>query len=359
MENNNDNNLFTNMFGIESEEPKEQVPTEQKNIQTLEPSPVVESTTTPTQQPIQTIAPTKPIQEEIIVLDSNKPTQEPVVEQPVVEEQSLNTMNLNSNYIPVQTSFESEDDVIDLRNLKPSHYKTISIILGITLLVVLLAFLLYFGLNNYLSKNNKEEVQEPVTNQPAPTPTPEPKPVEPTQPPINFDLDLSFDNGYTQNPNEYHIKQGFDPTNSEGVVLCESIKPIIYGGVGVQNVFVYIYYKDYQTKKLLTINDWQFINQELYNENLMFFQSTSSMLSGNEHLYTQILVDNKEYIIQYYMLADLAYNQAVRLPDSKYYFDIKISYNTPIKKAMNHFITKEGYTNNMYCSTIITNDTSL
>ena len=94
MENNNDNNLFTNMFGIESEEPKEQVPTEQKNIQTLEPSPVVESTTTPTQQPIQTIAPTKPIQEEIIVLDSNKPTQEPVVEQPVVEEQSLNTMNL-------------------------------------------------------------------------------------------------------------------------------------------------------------------------------------------------------------------------------------------------------------------------
>ena len=59
------------------------------------------------------------------------------------------------------------------------------------------------------------------------------------------------------------------------------------------------------------------------------------------------------------MLADLAYNQAVRLPDSKYYFDIKISYNTPIKKAMNHFITKEGYTNNMYCSTIITNDASV
>ena len=85
------------------------------------------------------------------IIDSNKPTQEPVVEQPVVEEQSLNTMNLNSNYIPVQTSFESEDDVIDLRNLKPSHYKTISIILGITLLVVLLAFPLYFGLNNYLT----------------------------------------------------------------------------------------------------------------------------------------------------------------------------------------------------------------
>ena len=39
--------------------------------------------------------------------------------------------------------------------------------------------------------------------------------------------------------------------------------------------------------------------------------------------------------------------------------DIKISYNTPIKKAMNRFITEEGYTNNMYCSTIITNDASV
>ena len=77
MENNNDNNLFTNMFGIESEEPKEQIQPEPT------PQPVVENNVmeqpqqpTPIPQPVTE---QKTIVEEIITLDSNKPTFKPQI----------------------------------------------------------------------------------------------------------------------------------------------------------------------------------------------------------------------------------------------------------------------------------------
>lgn len=359
---NNDNNLFTNMFGVESEEKTTEPLERPEKTNNTEPAlvqqPTISSTIqqTPIPSPIPSQAETQinqTINDEIITLDSNDvQIQSAPVEQTVPETQPVIQQQLNQ--LPQNTYKE-----IDYSSQPQEvNYKLICIILLVTVVIIVGLFLVYTGVDNYLKENHpKEEI--PVVEEPKDEPKPNPEaPKEPVAP-INFDLNLSFDNGYTTNVNEYHVKQGFKPTNSEGVVLCENIKPIVYSGVGVQNVSVYIYYKDYQTKKILAINDWQLIDKNNYNEYLTMYQTTASILSGNEHMDTQIRIDEKEYIVQYFMLADLAYNQAVRIPDSKYYFDIKVSYNTPIKNAMNKFISQEGYTNNMYCSTIVTTEASI
>ena len=218
MENNNDNNLFTNMFGIESEEQ----PIVETPVQV--PAPVAEpkSAEQPTmQQPVVEPQVSKPVVEEIITLDSNKPIEQPV-EEPAP---SLETINMNPNYQPVKPSHQTNEiDDLDFDTSNNTNYKGLAIILGITLVVVLLAFPLYTGLNNYLSKNKEETPQDNPTVE---TPTSnEPTTEEPTLPPINFDMDLSFDKGYTNNPNEYHQTVAYKPEQYEGVIKCENIKTI-------------------------------------------------------------------------------------------------------------------------------------
>lgn len=377
MENNNDNNLFTNMFGVESEETKvepAQVAAEQsRDVATVqEPTPVVASSPVVKEQPQSPIPSPIPPQavtpvnqtanEELITLDSNNvqiqsAPANPVPEVPPVVEQPVEQPVIQPQFSPQPQNTYNELDFS--QQPKEVNYKLICIILAVTLVIIGALFLAYTGIDNYL-KNNPPAQEPPVVEEQQKEeekPTPQ-APVEPAEP-IKFDLTLSFDKGDTTDVNEYHVKQGFKPAKSEGVVLCQNISPVIYGGVGVENVMVYIYYKDYQTKKILTINDWQLIDQKNYNEILTMYQTTTAIVSGNEHMDTQIRIDQKEYIVQYFMLADLAYNQAVRIPESKYYFDIKISYNTPIQKAMNKFLTQERYTNNMYCTTIVTSEASI
>ena len=107
----NNNNLFTNMFGVESEEqPVPQTPQETKVVQqpvipTTNQMPVVEpvaqvSISTPVEATV--IAPPQtPIQspavEEIIVLDSNIPAAQPQPVQEEIKQETINSMNIGNN----------------------------------------------------------------------------------------------------------------------------------------------------------------------------------------------------------------------------------------------------------------------
>lgn len=353
MENNNDNNLFTSMFGIESEEQKKPIQPEATPQPVIE-NKVVEQPVQPIQNP-QAIQKPTPVVEEIITLDSNKPI---VEETPIqVEQPSLNTINMNTNYKPVTPPHQIEEDLsFDTNN--PNNYKSLCIILGITLVVVLLAFPLYIGLNNYFSKNadnSDNKVPEQVTPETPEQPTQQ---EEPSSPPINFDLNLSFENGYSTKPNEYQQKVPYVPESNEGVVKCETIKAINSTDGQTQSA-VYFYYKDKLVKKVLTIDYIKLKNSQLYNQYLTSYQSFILTLQKNEHLFTKLEVDQNTYRMNFYMLADLAYNQATKIPDSKVYFDVKMSYNTPIKNAMSKFLTDKSFMNNMYCSTLVTADASL
>lgn len=344
----NNNNLFTNMFGMESEEqPVTATPVP-------EPQPVQEPISVPSVEPVgQTIKPSiqieQPAIEEIIVLDSNP---QPIEQQPqVVEEPTLNSINSNPKEIQ-----KNNNDYEEFSVPKENIYKPICIILGITLLIVVLAFPLYNVVNNYLYSTKEPEVKNEQ-----PTPQEEPKTEEkPVTPALNieFDINAKFDKGYTKTVTEYHQTSSFKPASSEGVIKCENIKPLVHTG-GQNNTVVYIYYKDYMAKKLLTIDDIDLNNATSYSQYINSFQTITAVTDKNEHLFTQLLVDAKSYRIKYHMLVDLAYSQATRLPDSDYYIDISLSYNSPIQSAMNKFLGNKNYIGNMYCSTIITEDASL
>ena len=352
MENNNDN-LFTNMFGVESEEPSVQ-PVEQPVAEPT-PVPVVPPTPIPPQQPVTMEQPiqNQPVNQEIIVLDSNKPQEpEPVPVQPQEPTPKLNSMNYTAK--PVTPLDYQEMD--KFAPAKETNYKVICIVLVVTLVAVIGAFFLYTGLDTYLennsSNNNEQSEQKPVDDN---------KQEEPKVPttPIVFDMDLSFDKGYTTKTHELHQTQAYKPEASEGVIKCETIRRLSDPNIGTAKEIVYIYYKDYMTKKLLTINEWSLINSKIYNEYLIGLQTINSALSANEHLYTQILVDKTNYLIDYYMLVDLAYNQATKIPNSNYYIDVKLSYNAAIKNAMNKFLLDQRYSGNMYCSTLETSQASI
>ena len=353
---NNDNNLFTNMFGIESEEQpisQPQPPTPQQEPvpqpAVLEPQPVAQ------QAPVeQTIKPSiqieQPIVEEIIVLDSNpKPIEQPVEQ--TIEEPTLNSINSVSKELPSSEPIYEETSIS-----QENIYKPVCIILGITLLVVVLAFPLYNVVNNYLHTTAQQE-----KNNAEPTPQEEqPKEEQPQTPVLNieFDLDLSFDKGYTTNKNEYQRTSSFKPESSEGVVKCEVKNPIIHQD-GINNTALYFYYKDFMVKKILTLDDMTLRSASIYNQYISNLQSIISITASNEHLFTRVLVDEDEYRIKYLMMADLAYSQAVRIPDSDYYLDITVSYNTPIQSAMNKMLGNKDYIGNSYCSTINTQDASI
>lgn len=350
----NNNNIFTNTTNIENEAPKVTILPEQD----INPNQQQLPNTNYAEQKTQLVQ-NDPNQENIILLNSQKISEELMKDHLTIPEQTIKQQSLSS--LP---NIE-KNDVYSQNNIQNSNYKTIAIILGITLVIVLLAFPLYIGLNNHLNskqEDTKQDVetkaetqeQDPQTLEPTPSPTP----VEPSTPPINFDLDLSFEKGYSTNPNEYHQTTAFTPESKEGVVKCETIKTISSAGVKA-NAILYFYYKDSLTKKLLTVEDGIYSNQQTYSTYVNSYQNFRAIMQKNQHLYTKLEVDNKTYRIRFSMLADLAYSQTTSIPNSNQYYAIKISYNTSIKNAMNKILTDPSYNGNMYCSSLVTTDASI
>lgn len=348
MENNKDGNLITNISNAETVEQKETMASQQSTISVQQQN-IDSIAIAQTLQPAQNITPNESSQEKTITLDSNQTTAELMGQQTLLQK-------MNQSSPTTQTNFEKE---VCLNNIQPTNYKNIAIFLIVILVIVLLSFPIYESLNNYLNEK-QVKVPEPVIKQPTPeTPsTPEQKPVEPTLPPINFDMDLSFDKGYSKKPNEYHQTISYTPESNEGVVKCETIKTV-NTTEAQSNTVAYFYYKDKMTKKLLLIDIIKYKNKQTYNTYVNEYQNFRATLSKNKHLFTKLEVDNSTYRTNFYMLVDLAYSQTTAIPNSNQYYHIKISYNTPIKKAMEKFITDPLVSGNMYCSTIVTADASI
>ena len=341
----NNNNLFTNMFGVESEEtptteppkPVEQPTFEQPVEQSpLNQQPVTFSSMQPT--PVEIVTPIQPKEEEMVYLDST----------PINNPAPIQTPQIPLDQ-PVTNNIHNEINFDDAE--KPSP------VLIILLIIVMIGGGLYMFATTFSSPTPKSPTK-PTTNQPATTvpEKEEEKEEEKPAPPAvtSFDITLNFDKGYTTNEKELNQTASYQPEQTEGVIKCETIKDRNIPGL-TNKESVYLYYKDAAVKKVITISDGKYLSQKTYNTYLTSFKALKSESSKYENLIVDYKANNSTLKINAKVYVDLVYGHNFKFDDTDYIYRIGVTYNTPIKAAMDKMFFNQDYKNNMKCSTILTN----
>lgn len=374
MENNNNNNLFTSMFGVESEEqPVPQTPQETKVVQPVIPTtnqmPVVEpvaqvSISTPVEATV--IAPPQtPIQapavEEIIVLDSHIPAAQPQPVQEEIKQETINSMNIGNNELSLpeqkqDINFSNNDEV-------PQNYKLIYALMGLAVFIVVVGFPLYNSLTEKLTSSvndNSNETKE--LNDSTTTVTEKENDTQdaqkPSTPTIIFDTSLDFDKGYTTTSSELYQTTAYNPKSTEGVIKCESIQNYAFT-THVEKTIIYIYYRDSRAKKTISSSTLQYTNANTYKEGVESFVKFKQQLAGNQNADILLRAVEEQRILQVNLLIDLVYGKALQIDGLNMNYYVAFSYDAPIKDAMNKIINNDLNKGNMVCSTIVTNDVSM
>lgn len=330
----NNNNLFTNMFGVESEDkPEEQLPNTLNSLNSFEPRNIepehnqssgeIELPSLANQPEVQPVS-----QEEVVILDSVK------------EEQPDSVPTIDS-VAAEKTNNEDED---------PSEKKSPAVIIFLMIALIgggLLMFVTTF-LESIPNDNNKPVSQEEQTttiiNQE------ETKPATIT----SFNTTFEFEKGYTENKNELNKTVAFTPEKSEGIIKCENIEAIKTNNV-LKNNSYYIYYKDYKTKKIIMSTKYKYGSNYQYNTYTDSLATIKADSEKHENITIRIDNNNVDLSTDLHILVDLAYGNAFEYSSDYYTFEFPMNYNTEINTAMNKLLSKEEYKENMQCSTIITN----
>lgn len=340
----NNNNLFSSMFGVESEEtpttepPKtvEQPTFEQPVEQSpLNQQPVTFSSMQPT--PVEIVTPIQSKEEEMVYLDSTPINNPAPIQTPQIP---LDQPVTNNNHNEI--NFDDTE--------KPSP------VLIILLIIVMIGGGLYMAITTFSSpaqKTNKQPESEQSTT--VVTDKEEEKEDKPTAPAVtSFDVSLTFDKGYTTNTKELNQTISYQPEYTEGVIKCESIKARNISGVSNKET-VYMYYKESAVKKIITISDAKYPSQSTYNTYLASFKSLKSQAAKYNNLVVDYKGNSSARTINAKVYVDLVYGHNFKFDDTKYIYRIGLSYNTPIKAAMDKLLFNQDYQNNLMCSTIITN----
>lgn len=378
MENNNNNdNLFTSMFGIESEEePVVEQPKVEQPVQPAQPlmqEPTMNDNFAPQpmmqnslqqntfEQPSFNQTQLDPIleqtvQEEIIVLDSNTPAQPQEQSAPVVDLNQINPgLNTSINSYQPTEEFQGFDE-------GNSSYKQIYVAFGVILAIIIIGFPLYSVVDNILNPVPNANVGNGTDNE-SEKPTTTVTEKEPEKPkvesaPIIFDTTLSFDKGYTSNDNELYQTIAFKPTATEGVIKCEHIKSY-KTSTSTEKGIVYIYYKDSRAKKVIMSNNQQYTSVSTYKQGLAAFTALNKEVSGNKNTELTVRTSEKDRLIQANLLIDMAYGKTIKLDGTNLNFYVVFSYDAPINDAMNKLLNHTTNKGNMACSTIVSNDASV
>lgn len=372
MENNNDNNLFTNMFGIESEEEPQEQPIQQpapEQPQTME-QPMMNQTMMP-QQPMmnqgipqqpemqpQMNQPTQPQAQEVIVLDS---TPSSIPQQEVGQPSFQNTpsqmdYNIPSiNTIPTNEEFTGFDE-------GTQNFKGVYIAFGVILAILIIGFPLYSVIDNVLhpvpnaniGNGNNNEEERPTTTVTEKEPE---KPKEEIKP-IIFDTTLNFDKGYTTNNDELYQTTAFKPTSTEGVIKCENIKAY-KTSTYLEKGIVYIYYRDSRAKKVIISSNQQYNSSSAYNNGIASYAVLKQQIEANKNTEVLIKTSQKDKLIQANILIDMAYGKTLKFDGTNLNYYVVFSYDAPINDAMNKILNNQVNRGNMACSTIVSTDASI
>ena len=367
--NNNDNNLFTSMFGIESEE---QQPTPAQPVQQIQPVQEGKFFSEKPATPQQPVTQTQPITEPPIELTPTAPVEQPIFlsSDPVAQNQTqpMNQANqtmFNDQFnvqtpqqpTPAQPVYTPQTDSITPQ--KESNPATIYVIFGIILLVVIVGPILLGVLNNTNSsvpQNNNQQTGGTQTEEKTEDPVP---PVEeeestPQAPEVTFDGTMSFYKEITTNPKELNQTIGYQPAYDRGVVKCATTKSRNITG-GTQTEEIYLYYENYQVKKSLNITKTKASNKNSYNQLVEAGKYLKNLDEQNKNYTFSSKQNASTRTYEATTFFELAYGNKISIPESNYYMYLPYSLNTPIKSAMNKILQKEGFKGISVCSTVVTN----
>lgn len=374
---NNNDNLFTQMFGLESEQPVTtpvtEAITEPSTIPVTEAPAIKEEKPTSsipqneliaalnfndTPQPQQSvIQPTKQ-QNEVMML---APTSREELEErttpptePIIEEERFNPNAISSTpteYVPSNfNSYDSLDLYAENTTGGKFFLKLLLIIIGVV--VAIGGWFIFY--TNVLKEENGENTQQVEENQQEETQDEEKTetPEEPVIYPIEFDEELSFIHSLTTNENELYQTEPFTPENSTGVIVCTNINPYSIG-VGLIQYEYYLYYEDYKLKKTITNEISVYQTEDDYNTMLTGLNQLQQMWAGKEGI--RVKVNPYPDILGIHSIAyfNLAYgNYFVTDHDSNIYYRLKYNYNDNIKTTIGTLLGIE--IDNLVCSSVIT-----
>lgn len=387
-DNKNENNesLFTQMFGLASEQPETLPPKEEKVTQepvteTIEEKPAVEQIIIKANAPVQenngvfqnslnqlnqtttspvtsnpkeqqiTLSPTTQKEETIFL--SDEPIKQNVQPEKLEEEEEPPKFDPNS--IPTEpyeyTPSNNFDDY-PLENASKS-----SVIMKIFLVILCVGGLIGGWILLYSTVLAPEDVQTPNNNQQEEIeePVEEEKEEEQPEPPakIDFSPSLSFYKGLTDNPDELNREYPFEPVNQTGVVLCEFINPLTDGDTVVE-FKAYIYYENYLTKKTYFEQINKVKNQSKFQEYVDAAQVIEEEFEDTESLSATTKIDNSNKIVTVGLFSNLAYGSYSNLGDTGMIFKTNIDYDDNVKTAMAQIYGAENYIGNIKCSSVKT-----
>lgn len=407
MQNNNQNedNLFTQMFGLPSELP------DNKNVSTQPPQPepeeqkVVEQPqvveTPPKEEPLPEEKPTienplsslnapkeevqtnqQPIESnQTITLTSNKKQDEEVFLSSNItsQEQAEKEMELSkSQEEQIQNTFApsaqvnnnfTEPNPMSINNTYyqevPQTYETPKKGFNSMPIVTILIILVIGGLvvggtyiyktylqpsNNNLNNNPPNEEQEDEEQLDIIV---EPEPEEEIKKVINFTENFSFNKGYTTNSNELNQKSPFKPIETTGVILCETLAAVKSPTEDIDQK-LYFYYEENLLKKIIVHNHRNIKDNKTYQDVITSGKIIQNKFANQEGFRFTL----KEYPgtkkIDTIMYMNLAYGNKVAFTEQKFYFELAYDYNDKIDTTLASLLYEESTLGKIACSSLIT-----
>ncbi len=390
--NNNNDNLFTQMFGLESEQPttlppKEEQPVpEEKKEENTQPAQssqekvlIAEKKEQPTsilpesrfqsgfdsqlnQLPSLTEEP-QPVEDTPIFSDepitlSSTPKKEEVINLTpgiVIPQKEETPVRFDPNSITNTPQEYKPSEEFSYEDLNPENTTASKFILKVLLIFVGIAALIGGWILFYstvLGPKNEKEILKTTTsteknpNQETPETEEEPAKI------IPFDQSLTFYKGLTDNQNELNQLLPYTPEEKTGVILCDLITPA-ESEEGKETVNIYLYYEDHLLKKVYEEDILTVKNKKVYNNTVSIYKMLDSSFEDSESLTLTAKYDDQNQKITMGMFSNLAYGSYTNL-NSEYNFKLKFEYNDNIKKAMARVFGEEILFNNVKCSSVKT-----
>ena len=370
--NNNNDNLFTQMFGLETEEqPIEPKKEEPPKIE--EPSPQATPIPEPIEQPSE---------------DSLPKVETKIISSPQPQQSDLNSLNFSndssndevinlsstSTFAPsqkidevVEISSTPEErpkyntDINDIEDFVPfeeTDIKNGASALGKVFLILIVVLALfggwYFVYNKVLSPSTSKEETPTETETPVvEESTPEQNQTEIVENPITFDETLSFDLGLTSNPDELYQTTGYTTSKKTGVIKCSSDEPITQTYF-TQDFDMYLYYEDYQLKKTLQVSQEYYNTKDNYELGLLASKIYTESWDSSDGVNYKYIQNDSTRTIETTLLLNLAYGNYFPTSNSNYYIKSEYTYKENIKTSINKTLNFEQYKDKITCSTVET-----
>jgi hypothetical protein len=170
---------------------------------------------------------------------------------------------------------------------------------------------------------------------------------------LEFDQTLSFYKGLVDNPEELYREYPFEPTESTGVILCEFINPLEDSETKI-NLNVYLYYENYLLKKSYI---QQITDVKSKNNFLSLVSAATAIDNGyidTESLTIDTKIDYNNQRITLGMFSNLAYGSYVNPGEGNIILKIKYDYDDNIKSGMAKVFGADDFIGNIKCSSVKT-----